>query len=102
MLLQVILEGLGLGALLVLVCAIGIRKGAVGMVHLYSDTVQQRCIELGLIQKKESGEKHRVENCLPVDLYSVCVAMRVYAQWRKWIFDCILAVLRHPVRYESN
>ena len=35
MLLQVILEGLGLGILLVLVCAVGIRKGAVGMVHLY-------------------------------------------------------------------
>ena len=31
MLLQVILEGLGLGALLVLVCAAGIRKGAVGI-----------------------------------------------------------------------
>ena len=30
MLLQVILEGLGLGILLVLVCAVGIRKGAVG------------------------------------------------------------------------
>ena len=35
MLLQVILEGLGLGVLLVLICAVGIRKGAVGMVHLY-------------------------------------------------------------------
>ena len=35
MLLQVILEGFGLGILLVLVCAVGIRKGAVGMVHLY-------------------------------------------------------------------
>ena len=31
MLVQVLLEGLGLGALLVLVCAIGIRKGIVGM-----------------------------------------------------------------------
>ena len=30
MLLQVILEGLGLGVLLVLICAVGIRKGAVG------------------------------------------------------------------------
>ena len=40
MLLQVILEGLGLGALLVLVCAAGIRKGAVGMVHLYSPAGQ--------------------------------------------------------------
>ena len=36
MVLQTILEGLGLGALLLLVCAVGICKGAVGMVHLYS------------------------------------------------------------------
>ena len=48
MLLQVILEGLGLGALLILVCAVGICKGAVGMVHLYSPAVQQRCVKLGL------------------------------------------------------
>ena len=48
MLLQVILEGIGLGVLLILVCAIGIRKGAVGMVHLYSQEVQERCIKLGL------------------------------------------------------
>ena len=33
MLLQTILEGLGLGALLTAVGAVGIRKGAVGMVH---------------------------------------------------------------------
>ena len=45
---QVILEGLGLGILLILVCAIGIRKGAVGMVHLYSPEVQDRCVKLGL------------------------------------------------------
>ena len=31
MILQVIPEGLGPGILLILVCAIGIRKGAVGM-----------------------------------------------------------------------
>lgn len=47
MLLQVILEGIGLGVLLILVCAIGIRKGAVGMVHLYSQEVQE-CVTLGL------------------------------------------------------
>ena len=40
MLLQVMLEGLGLGALLVLVCAVGSRNGSVGMVHLYSPAVQ--------------------------------------------------------------
>ena len=39
---------MGWGSLLVLVCAVGIRKGAVGMVHLYSPVVQQRCVKLGL------------------------------------------------------
>lgn len=48
MIMQVIFEGLGLGVLLVLVCAVNIRKGAVGMVHLYHDDVQSRCAELGL------------------------------------------------------
>ena len=48
MILQVILEGIGLGVLLILVCAIGIRKGAVSMVHLYSPKVQDRCVTLGL------------------------------------------------------
>lgn len=45
---KTIVEGLGLGALLVLVCAVGIRKGAVGMVHLYSREVQDRCVRQGL------------------------------------------------------
>ena len=48
MLLQVILEGIGLGVLLILVCAIGIRKGAVVMVNLYSQEVQERCVTRGL------------------------------------------------------
>ena len=48
MIVQVILEGLGLGILLILVCTIGIRKGAGGMVHLYSPEVQDRCVKLGL------------------------------------------------------
>ena len=42
MLLQTFLEGLGLGILLIIICAVGIRKGAVGMVHLYSPEVQER------------------------------------------------------------
>ena len=53
MLLQTILEGLGLGALLVLVCAIGIHKGAVGMAHLYDTKVQKRCVALGLTTKEK-------------------------------------------------
>ena len=43
MLLQTVLEGLGLGILLIIICAVGIRKGAVGMVHLYSQEVRERC-----------------------------------------------------------
>lgn len=46
--LKTIIEGLGLGVLLIMVCAVGIRKGAVGMVHLYSREVQDRCVKLGL------------------------------------------------------
>ena len=41
-------EGLVLGALLVLYCLIGIRRGAVGMVFLYHKEVQDRAVELGL------------------------------------------------------
>ena len=48
MIFQTILEGLGLGVLLVLVCAAGIRRDAVGMVHLYSPEVQERCVNMGL------------------------------------------------------
>lgn len=49
MVVRLLLEGLGLGVLLVLVCAVGIRKGAIVMVHLYHRDVQDRCVELGLI-----------------------------------------------------
>ena len=57
MILQVILEGIGLGVLLILVCAIGIRKGAVGMVHLYSPEVQEQVRRRwGLQHTKKSSE----------------------------------------------
>ena len=48
LIIKTILEGIGLGAWLMLVCAFGIRRGAVGMVHLYSPAVQTRCVSLGL------------------------------------------------------
>lgn len=51
---QVLIEGLVLGVLLVLICAVGIRKGAVGMVHLYEPEVQARCVELGLTTFEKS------------------------------------------------
>ena len=35
MIIEVLIEGLILGILLIGICAVGIRNGAVGMVHLY-------------------------------------------------------------------
>lgn len=54
LIIKTILEGLGLGALLVLVCAVGIRKSAVEMVYLYSAKVQERCVNKGLTKHKKS------------------------------------------------
>ena len=51
MLLQVILEDLGLGVLLILICAAGICKGAVGMVHLYPMGQPFASIQSGLYVK---------------------------------------------------
>lgn len=79
MIFQVLLEGLGLGVLLVLVCWFGIRKGAVGMVHLYHEDVQERCVKLGLTTR----EKIRLNSllfkacCLPG--YIAYVLVCVYA-----------------------
>ena len=78
MLLQVILEGLGLGALLVLVCAIGIRKGAVGMVHLYDQQVQQRCITLGLTTKEKIKRNALRFKAICIPVYIAYVLICVY------------------------
>ena len=59
MVLQVLLEGVGLSVLLVLVCAIGIRNGAVGMVHLYSPEVQARSVALGLTTEAKIKRNQR-------------------------------------------
>ena len=68
MILQTIWEGLGLGAVLVLVCAVGIRKGAVVMVHLYSAAVQQRCVKLGLTTHEKIKQNSLIFKvvCIPV------------------------------------
>ena len=79
MLLQTILEGLGLGVLLVAVCAIGIRKGAVGLVHLYDAKVQERCVAIGLTTKEKIKRNalHFKVICSPV--YLAYVLICVYA-----------------------
>ena len=79
MLLQVILEGLGLGVLLVLICAAGIRKGAVGMVHLYSPAVQQRCVKLGLTSPERIRRNSLLFKAVCVPGYIAYVLGCVYA-----------------------
>lgn len=78
MLFQTILEGLGLGALLASVCAIGICKGAVGMVHLYSTEVQQRCVELGLTTKEKIKRKAVIMKLCLLPIYIAYVWICVY------------------------
>lgn len=78
MLLQTVLEGLGLGALLVLLCTIGIRKGAVNMVHFYSPKVQQRCVELGLTTKEKIRRNAIVLKAVCLPLYLVYTFLCVY------------------------
>lgn len=53
MILKLIIEGLGASLILFLTCAIGIRSGGVGLVHLYHKDVQDRCIELGLTTREK-------------------------------------------------
>ena len=76
---KLIAEGLVLGLFLYLICAFGIRNGAIGMVHLYDLKVQRRVIELGLT----TAEKIRKQSvcfrslCLPG--YLIYVLVCVYA-----------------------
>ena len=78
MMIQVILEGLGLGILLVLVCAFGIRRGAVGMVHLYHEDVQERCIRLGLTTRERIRRNSAVFKCCCIPGYIAYVLVCVY------------------------
>ena len=78
MILQVFLEGIGPGVLLILVCAIGIRKGAVGMVHLYSPEVQSRCITLGLTTHEKIKRNALLFKAICVPGYIAYVLVCVY------------------------
>ena len=100
---KLILEGLGLGFLLYLICALGIRKGAVGMVHLYDQKVQDRVVALGLTTGeaiRRRGKRFRAV-CLPG--YMIYVLVCVYAVngargfWQGFV---ILSVMKEGRPYE--
>lgn len=76
--LKLVLEGLGLGFLLYLICAIGIRNGAVGMVHLYDQKVQKRVVQLGLSTADEIRKRSVLFRSLCLPGYLIYVLICVY------------------------
>ncbi len=76
---KIILEGLVLGLLLVVFCAVGIRNGAVNMVHLYHADVQERCIRNGLITREQISRNRRLFKGLGIPIYLAFVLVSVYA-----------------------
>ena len=76
---KLIMEGLGLGFLLYLVCAIGIRNGAVGMIHLYEQKVQNRAVELGMTTEEEIKKRSLLFKAVCIPGYMIYVLVCVYA-----------------------
>ena len=79
LLLKTVIEGLGLGALLILVCAVGIRKGPVGLVHLYSPEVQRRCVSAGLTSYEKIRRNSAIFKAVCLLGYICYVLVCVYA-----------------------
>ena len=75
---KVLLEGMGLGLILMLVCALGIRKGAVGMAHLYNDDVQKRVVELGMTTEAKIKKRGGIIKAVCVPVYLIYVIVCVY------------------------
>ena len=76
---QLILEGLGLGILLILVCAFGIRKSPVELVHIYGPEVQQRCVALGLTTPEKIKRNSVRFKCICLPCYLAYTLACVYA-----------------------
>lgn len=79
LIIKVIIEGLGLGFLLYLICAIGIRKGAIGMVHMYSSEVQRRVIDNGITTAEEIKRRSILFKALCIPGYFIYVLICAYA-----------------------
>ena len=79
MIAKIVIEGMLLGALLVLVCAIGIRNGAVNMVFLYHQDVQDRCVKNGLITQEKIKQNRALFKSLGIPLYFIFVLVSTYA-----------------------
>ena len=74
---KLIAEGLGLGLLLYIICAVGIKNSAVGMVHLYDPKVQDRVIQLGMTTREAIRKRSSFFRglCLPAYMAYVLVCV---------------------------
>ena len=77
--LKTVCEGIGLGALLILVCAAEIRKGAVRLVHIYGKEVRAKCVELGLTDYRKIRRNNIFFKVLCIPGYIAYVLICVYA-----------------------
>lgn len=75
---RIALEGILLALLLYLYCRIGIKDGAVGMVFLYDEQVQQRAVENGLITKEEIEKRKKIFGTLGIGGMSAYLLLCVY------------------------
>lgn len=78
MIIQVLVEGFILGILLMGICAIGIRNGAVGMVHLYHQDVKDRCVQLGLTTHEKIAKTSKRFKIICIPGYIIYILVCVY------------------------
>ena len=79
MIVKIVIEGILLGALLILFCAVGIRNGAVNMVFLYHQDVQDRCLENELITQEKIRQNMKLFKGLGIPVYFIFVLVSTYA-----------------------
>lgn len=79
MVLKIIMEGLALGGILVMFCAVGIRNGAVNLVHLYHLDVQEYSICSGLITKEKMKRNEKLFRLVGIATYMAFTLVCVYA-----------------------
>ena len=78
MIVKLIVEGILLGVLLVLFCAVGIRNGAVNMVFLYHQDVQDRCVKSGLITQEKIKRNRKLFKGFGIPVYFIFVLVSTY------------------------
>ena len=79
MILRIALEGLVLGALLVLLCVVDIRKSPVDMVYLYPPEVRERCVKLGLTTHNKIERGRAIFKAICIPGYIIYTLVCVYA-----------------------